>query len=432
MLRQDLLDRALRQIAVADLAPAGTAQRLDLTGAKGREVVVQHETLALISVAQRVQTLFVLPGAQGHGHHGLRLAPGENRRAVNRGKHANFTADAADLVESTPVDADPLGESATTGVSNARFVEGLRNFLVALGVLLPLATEVVESLVLHRLEGRRTLVLGAHVGRLDHLLPNEVANLVVQRGIDFRLNVLALGLTNRLAQSLLQVDQRLHLLVGEHERVDHQRLTHLFHATLDHRDRVARRGDDHVHGALFLLFVGRVGDQLVVDAAHANPGDRAIPHQVGSMHRGRGTGDGVNLGGVDLVEAHNVGDQLSVNSPRLGKQRPDGAIHQATREDFPFGGAPLSFKESPGDVAGGVGALFVLAGERHEVHAFPRPGGAACGDQEHGVANAKNDRPRRLLGPLASFQRDLFATDGDAFAHKTHGVLQSVRSACPA
>jgi hypothetical protein len=64
-----------------------------------------------------------------------------------------------------------------------------------------------------------------------------------------------------------QVEQRLRRLVGEHQRVHQHRLGHLLHAALDHHDRLARGGDDHVDLALLALCGVGEGDELAADPA---------------------------------------------------------------------------------------------------------------------------------------------------------------------
>ncbi len=63
--RQHALQRALGQVAVADLAAAGAAHRAHFTRGERREVVVQHERLrGLAGFVDGVEALHVVGGAE--------------------------------------------------------------------------------------------------------------------------------------------------------------------------------------------------------------------------------------------------------------------------------------------------------------------------------------------------------------------------------
>jgi hypothetical protein len=61
----------------------------------GREVVVQHE-VHLAGAFEAVDELLVIAGAESCDHEGLRLAAGEDGRAVGTRQHAHFSDDRAD------------------------------------------------------------------------------------------------------------------------------------------------------------------------------------------------------------------------------------------------------------------------------------------------------------------------------------------------
>ena len=102
--RQQRAHRAPGELAVADLAPAGRAHAAGLAGRVGREVVVQHEVLAVLAF-QRVDDLLVLAGAEGGDRQRLGLAAGEQRRAVRARQHADLARDRAHRLGVAAVDA---------------------------------------------------------------------------------------------------------------------------------------------------------------------------------------------------------------------------------------------------------------------------------------------------------------------------------------
>ena len=107
---QHLPQRPLGEDAVADLAAAGAAEELHLPDREGREVVVEHEALAVLGLLHGVDDLRVLGGAQGGGHQGLGLAAGEERRAVGARQDAHLGGDRPHLVEPPAVEAMAVPE----------------------------------------------------------------------------------------------------------------------------------------------------------------------------------------------------------------------------------------------------------------------------------------------------------------------------------
>ena len=106
--REDRLEGAAGQVAVADLAAAG-AEPARLADGEGREVVVEHEALAPVAL-DVVEDLLVEDGAEGGDGQGLGLAAGEEGRAVGAGQDADLAGDGADVLEAAAVDAHALVE----------------------------------------------------------------------------------------------------------------------------------------------------------------------------------------------------------------------------------------------------------------------------------------------------------------------------------
>ena len=165
-----------------------------------------------------------------------------------------------------------------------------------------------------RVERRVALLLVAdRHGRLD-LLVGELRDLADDHRILRGRNELALRLAHRRAQLLLQVDQRLGLLVREHQRVDDDLLADLAAAALDHDDGVTVAGDDQVDVRRRALREGRVDDELALDAADADARERARPGDVGEVQRRRGAGHRQHVGRVLAVGREDHRDHLACRS----------------------------------------------------------------------------------------------------------------------
>ena len=111
----------------------GLPMRPGLAHRVRREVVVQHEVLAVLAL-QRVDDLLVLAGAErGHAQR-LRLAAGEQRAAVRARQHADLGDDRADGAGVAAVDAQAGLED---GVADDVGLEVLARRLGAVGVEAP-------------------------------------------------------------------------------------------------------------------------------------------------------------------------------------------------------------------------------------------------------------------------------------------------------
>ena len=109
--RDHRLERALRKRPVADVAALGAAHEARLPDRVGREVVVVH-VAALGLEGEVVDALPLLGGAEREERHDLRLAAGEERRAV-RARRRRPTSQAIGLISSV---ARPSGRRFSTAI----------------------------------------------------------------------------------------------------------------------------------------------------------------------------------------------------------------------------------------------------------------------------------------------------------------------------
>ncbi len=114
--REHRLERPLCERAVADVAPLGRAHATRLPDRVGREVVVVH-VAAVTLEREVVDALALLRRAERQQRHDLRLAAGEEARAVGARHDRHLDLDRADLrrspaVGATLVDRDLLADEA--------------------------------------------------------------------------------------------------------------------------------------------------------------------------------------------------------------------------------------------------------------------------------------------------------------------------------
>src|SRR5687767_5867059 len=88
---------------MADLASARTAQKLDLSNAEWREIIMQHE-LFVVFADQRIDLLFVRSRPERRHHQGLCFTACEQRRSVSSRQHFDLAADRSNILQASPID----------------------------------------------------------------------------------------------------------------------------------------------------------------------------------------------------------------------------------------------------------------------------------------------------------------------------------------
>ena len=179
---------------------------------------------------------------------------------------------------------------------------------------------------------------------------------------------------------------------------------------LDHHDRVAGAGDDQVELRVGELAVGRVDDELAVDAADAHGADRARERDLADRQRGRRGDRAEDVRLVLLVGREDRDDELDVVLVALGEERADRAVGQAGGQGRRLGRARLALDEAARDLARGVHPLLELDREREEVEAGARIGPVG-GAEHHGVAVADGDGAAGEAGELAGLDGQRATTE---------------------
>src|SRR5438874_10041281 len=90
---------------MADLAASRAAHKSNLSNAKRREIVVQHEALRGFRGIEQLDALFIVLGAKRSGHQRLGFTAREDCGTVSTREHVYFTGNRPDLIECTTVRA---------------------------------------------------------------------------------------------------------------------------------------------------------------------------------------------------------------------------------------------------------------------------------------------------------------------------------------
>ena len=179
---------ALGERAVADVAALGAAHEAGLAHRERREVVVVPEALGVLEA--EVVDLHVHPRrAERDAREDLRLAAGEQRRAVHARRDVDLALDRPDLVLRATVgallvDGDPLADRCPSRACRRRAPTSAAS-CVGL-VVVAVGAYVVEDLLLDGLDRLLARELLGHLGGLVELLAVRADDLLEQRLVDRR------------------------------------------------------------------------------------------------------------------------------------------------------------------------------------------------------------------------------------------------------
>ena len=233
---------------------------------------------------EQVEPLHVFLCAERKRRQGLRLATGEERRAVDARQHAHFAGDRPDLIERATVRA-PVREQNV--VAEVFFAEPLKRAHRKSTLLFFLFGDRVDDFLLQRVHKVVALFLRMLFRVEGVVQPRAV--LLFDLGVE--LVVEGKRSDNNLCRIKLRVqlangpDDALDLRMGEFESVHDGVLGNFERSRFHHHDGVFRARYDNVQQARFLLGHGRVGDQLAVQKAHAHGRDRFVKWEIGAIGR---------------------------------------------------------------------------------------------------------------------------------------------------
>ncbi len=224
---------------------------------------------------------------------------------------------------------------------------------------------------------------------------------------------LPLGLAGVAHQLVDGGDGDVALLVAEDHGTEHHLLAELFGLALHHQHRAPRAGDDEIELALRELRRPRVEHVLAVDVADARGADRPVERDAADRQRRAGADHRRDVGLHVGVQAQHVDDDLHLVEEAVGEQRPDRAVDEPAGQRLELARAPLALEEAAGDLAGRVGLLDVVDGEREEVLAGLCLTLGDDGGQHDGVFHRDHDGTGALAGDLARLERDGVVAPGE-------------------
>ena len=157
------------------------------------------------------------------------------------------------------------------------------------------------------------------------------------------------------------------LLMAEHHAAEHDLLGQLLGLALDHQHGGFGAGDDEVELRVEQLGLARIEHVLAVDVADARGADRAVERNAADGERGARADQRGDVGRDLGVERHHVDDHLHLVVEAFGKERPQRPVDQPRGQRLELARAAFALEEAAGDLAGGIGLLDVVDGQREEV-----------------------------------------------------------------
>ena len=308
---------------------------------------MEHEALPLLSL-EALDFLRVFSRAERAGDERLRLAAREHGGAVRPRQDAGFGPDRPDLVELAAVEAQAALEHFVAQHLFLEILEDLLRFDLALHFAFgQRRDEILEQLV----DAIVVLELAADAHRLGERHEHFLLHLAIEVVPDLLLLDLKLLLAGFAREIVDRGDDLFDRRVRRLERPDHLVLAHFLCARFDHHDAVLAARDDEVQHAPLALFERRVDEELAVDHADAHAGDRLLERDVRQRERRRGAGNCEHVGVVLLIGREHEGDDLRLEAPPRGEERPDRPIDDAARQHFLLGGLAFTLEEAAGDSA---------------------------------------------------------------------------------
>src|SRR5262249_13250414 len=159
----------------------------------------------------------------------------------------------------------------------------------------------------------------------------------------------------------------LDLRMPKFESLDHSIFADFERAGLHYYDGFFGRRDDDIQRAGLLLGNRRVGNELPIEQADANGGDRGGKRQVRAIRGRSSSSDGNDIRVVFAVCSKNQRVDLGFIAPRFREERAHRSVNQARDEDFTLGRTAFALEEAAGNLARGIGVLAIVNGQGEKV-----------------------------------------------------------------
>ena len=363
---------------------------------------------ALGLVIDSVELLRGREGVQRADGQNLRLAAGEQTRAVDARQNADLGSQRANFVRRAAVDALALEQPLLDDLLLHLVQAHVDLDIPVLGVLLAeLLFEVDDSLGQTGLAD--VLVVGVEcVGDLVQTVLAQIVEHIVVDGSLFKRELRLADGVNDGVDELHDLDVR---LMGQLDALHEDVFLDLVGLRLDHDDLLVGRRDGHKALAGVALILRGVDDILAIQIADIGGRGRAVPGNVGIGDDERRADGGDDLNGVIVVLREDGVGQNDVVAQLFVEQGAHRAVDEAGDQHAAVGGLALAAVERAGDTADSIHTLFDLDGQREIVDASLGQGRGDSRDEYDGIAVAADGLCIAELCDLAGLDRKGTAAD---------------------
>ena len=366
---------------------------------------MQHESVVIFA-RQCIDGLRITARTQRGDHQGLRLAAGEQGRAMRARQHAGTNGDRTH------------GTGIAT-VNTRRPFQDPAPYHLGLQVV-KLGLDRIRRLGIHtrgnhlrkdastqRLYRILTGLLFANRIGTGELITANRLHLLDHGGRRHRRLPIPQILTAFIHHLVDGINGDLHLVMTKHQCPQHDLFGELVGLGLNHQHGDIGAGHDQVKRGILQIGQIWVEDILTVDIAHARRAHRAIERDSGQRHGGRSAQQRRNIRRDIRVLRQHRRDDLNLVVETVRKERPQRTINQARNQDLAFRLPTLAAKEAARDAASRIRLFLIIHGQGEEILTGFDITLARHGDQHHGVSTVHHHGAIGLTSNLAGLQGHL-------------------------
>jgi len=155
-------------------------------------------------------------------------------------------------------------------------------------------------------------------------------------------------------------------LMAEFDGAENLGFRDLLGSGFHHHDAVFGACHHDVQLRFAAFGIGRVSQILAVLHADADAGQHVVERKIGNGERSRRAADGQAVGVLFGIGRQHHTNDLRFVQETFGEQRAHGPVNQPAGKRLFLRHAPLALDETAGKLAGGVGVLAIVHGEREK------------------------------------------------------------------
>ncbi len=395
--------RTLGQTTVADFAALGRTDATRFASGERRHVVVQHETVFVLT-GQGVDALGIALGAQGGDHQSLGFTTREQGGTVGAGQHAVADFDGTHGTGVAAINTRLAGQNLAA--HNLGFNVKQHAFHSH-----AVKRDTIELQVSHHDRIRfaasaGTGLLVADLVSSSQFLTSQRADLGDQRLVLDRCFPVPHRLAGVTHQFVNRVDGNVALLMTEHHGAEHDFFRQLLGFGFHHQHGGFGACHHQIKDGILAGGLTWVEHIFAIDVTHAGGTDRAAEWDATDGQRGADRDQSGNIRINFRVQGQGVDHHMHFVEKSFWEQGANRTVDQAAGQRFKLAGTAFAFEEAAGDLASGIGLFKVIDGQGEEVLTSLAFGLGNHGRQHHGAIHVQQHGAAGLASDFAGFHGD--------------------------